>query len=587
MQAASLSDFIKNINAAWEAATAVALEKAKAKAARRAEQDPTRHHAAAKDAAAAEGTALAKTPRDGKRRAEEGEESDSALKRRNGMQGANTPTTLGPEAFRAAHQIVADSRCPDPMETFDAAAPALGPALTRALRALGYVAPTPIQAQAWPAVLQGRDLIAVAKTGSGKTFGFLLPALVRVAERSPQHASGSKPCAKPTCLVLAPTRELVQQIAGEAEKVAHTVRAQVLVVFGGVPKNEQVSNAKQGADVVIATPGRLMDLAAGAPSKNLLPVVSLEDVNYLVLDEADRMLDMGFEPDIRKIAEQCKASGRPEEGGCAPGAHGGSKRQTLFFTATWAMDVQRTARSLASHDALTISVGQGAGGATLSANPLVRQTVFLLEEKEKLPKLHEVLSAELGQGQTCLIFVATKAGCDRLEREVRQHDYGFGERPWCRALHADREQWEREESLQQFRDATAGQLGQQRAVLVATDVAARGLDVPGVAVVVVHDSEGEAAAGAQTFGAYVHRIGRTGRAGRQGRAFALFTPGDPGAAELVQLLEGAGQAVPSRLRDLAGAEWYREAEREGLQRWEKNRRAKEGKARAKAARALR
>lgn len=300
------------------------------------------------------------------------------------------------------------------------------------------------------------------------------------------------------------------------------------------------------------------------------------------------MLDMGFEPDIRKIAEQCKASGQPEEGGCAPGECGGSKRQTLFFTATWPKDVQRTARSLTSHDALTISVGQGAGGVTLSANPMVQQTIFMVEEKEKLPKLHEVLKAELGQGQTCLIFMATKTGCDKLEREVQQHDYGFGEHLWCRVIHADREQWERDESLQQFRDITAGKLGQQRAVLVATDVAARGLDIPGVAMVVVHDFGSFGSRGSRTaVESYVHRIGRTGRAGKRGRAFAFFTTDDQGGSELVQLLEGARQEVPSRLRDLADSEWYREAELEGLQRWEKNRKAKEGKARAKAARTLR
>lgn len=423
------------------------------------------------------------------------------------------------------------------------------------------MAPTPIQAQGWPVALEGRDLVAVAKTGSGKTCGFLLPALVRIAERGPQKTSGFNRMAKPTCLVLAPTRELVQQIAGEAEKFAPFVAATVCVLYGGVPKSEQCWKAKQGADIVIATPGRLLDLAGGDTSRSLPPVVSLENVNYLVLDEADRMLDMGFEPDIRKIAGQCKESGRSEEGGGAAGALGGTKRQTLFFTATWPKNVQRTARSLTSSDALNICIGQGADGDKLSANPMVKQTLLMVEAGEKSQKLHEVLKAELGKGQSCVVFSSMKVSCDSLERQIQKQDYGFDEKPWCGVIHSGREQWERDESLQQFRAVTAG--ANKRAILVATDVAARGLDIPGVAMVVVYDFGRSKKGDDSSVESYVHRIGRTGRAGKTGKAFTFFTGEDSGAHELVEVLEGAKQEVPAKLRELADYEWHDRNRRKG------------------------
>ncbi|CAE8636167.1 unnamed protein product, partial [Polarella glacialis] len=198
---------------------------------------------------------------------------------------------------------------------------------------------------------------AVAKTGSGKTCGFLLPALARIAERGPAQAPKkisyyvSEP-AQPSVLVLAPTRELAQQIAGEAVKFAPTVRAKVVSIYGGVPKGDQVRELKKGCDVLIATPGRLLDLAGGDPSKNIKPSVQLVAVTYLVLDEADRMLDMGFEPDIRKIVNQCPSTGLPEEGGGATGLLAGSMRQTLFFTATWPKAVQETASAFTSKEAV-------------------------------------------------------------------------------------------------------------------------------------------------------------------------------------------------------------------------------------------
>jgi len=490
-------------------------------------------------------------------------------KRRKDVDGGSIATkVLGAAEYRKAHQIVADSHCPEPMETFDAATPAFGANLTKALLAQKYLAPTPIQAQGWPVALTGQDMVAVAKTGSGKTCGFLLPALARIAERGPQpRRSGfNRAPATPSVLVLAPTRELVQQIATEAEKFAKAAGARVVVLYGGVPKGDQVREVKQGADIVIATPGRLLDLAAGAPERGLPSAVSMENVSYLVLDEADRMLDMGFEPDIRKIAEQCKPSGKPEEGGGASGALAGSKRQTLFFTATWPKAVQKTARSLTSCDALGISIGQGAGGDKLSANPMVKQTVIMTSYHEKSAKLHEIIKKELGPGQTCVVFAAQKNVCDNLENDIWRKGTEYGFKPWCRVIHSGREQWVRDEALQQFRSLTAAK-GDERGILVATDVAARGLDIPGVSMVIVYDFGKSKNGDGTSVESYVHRIGRTGRAGKSGKAWAFFTDEDSGASELVEVLKGAGQEVPAALQTLGDAEWYKNMERTNKKSW--------------------
>jgi len=403
----------------------------------------------------------------------------------------------------------------------------------------------------------------------------------RIAERGPQpRRSGfNRNPANPSVLVIAPTRELVQQIAIEADKFACAVCARVVVMYGGVPKGDQVREAKQGADIVIATPGRLLDLSDGAIERGMPPAVSLENVNYLVLDEADRMLDMGFEPDIRKIAEKCKPSGKSEEGGGATGPLAGTKRQTLFFTATWPKEVQRTARSLTSREAVNISIGQGADGDKLSANPMVKQTVFMLHFHEKPAKLHEIIKTELGPGQTCLVFAGQKHTCDTLEYDIKNNrDYGF--KPWCRVIHSGREQWAREEALNQFRSLTADK-GEQRAILVATDVAARGLDIPGVAMVIVYDFGKSKLGDGASVESYVHRIGRTGRAGKSGKAFAFFTDEDSGATQLVEVLEGAGQTVPQALKSLGDAEWYKNMEKENKKNWYRNRGKGFGKSKGK------
>merc|ERR1719272_2116683 len=198
---------------------------------------------------------------------------------------------------------------------------------------------------------------------------------------------------------------------------------------------------------------------------------------------------------------------------------------------------------------------------------MVKQTVLMTSYFEKPSKLHEVIKAELGPGQTCLVFAAQKNVCDTLEWEIQSNrDYGFT--PWCKVIHSGREQWAREEALNHFRQVTAA-TGDQRAILVATDVAARGLDIPGVAMVIVYDFGKSKNGDGTSVESYVHRVGRTGRAGKTGKAWAFFTDEDSGASELRDVLTGAGQEIPPALQQLGDAEWYKNMERENKKSWYK------------------
>lgn len=490
-----------------------------------------------------------------KRKAGSGDLRSSAdAKQRRPAEGKAIATNeLGSAAFRKLHEILVDASCPAPFETFDTAAREFGAALAKALTAQGYVAPSPIQAQSWPIALAGQDIVAVAKTGSGKTCGFLLPALARIAKRgpapTPKYVSrwSSEEFARPSVLVVAPTRELALQIAGEAEKFAPAVRARVVSLYGGTAKGPQIGELKKGADIVIATPGRLNDFCAGDPNRGFSPSISLESVTYLVLDEADRMLDMGFEPDIRKIVARCPETGAPEEGGGAGGSRGGSKRQTLFFTATWPKKVQAVAATFTSKSAVQVRIGQGAGGDKLTLNKSVTQEVVMCEFKQKVGKLQDYLKQSLAPSEAALVFASTKGACDFLGQKMKEAAAFKG--MWCRVIHGDKEQWEREETLGEFRAKVAG--GQQ-AVLIATDVAARGLDISGISLVVVYDFSIPRHPPSAAVESFVHRVGRTGRAGKTGRALTLWSSEDEKAApEFVRLLEEAGQKVPKELKDIA------------------------------------
>ena len=316
----------------------------------------------------------------------------------------------------------------------------------------------------------------------------------------------------PAAIVLAPTRELAIQIGDECAKFCPAAGAKVVTLYGGASKGDQLRALRTGADVVVATPGRLNDFLA--PPPGFSAPVSARNAHYVVLDEADRMLDMGFEPQIKKILKMCPTA-----------------RQTLMFTATWPEAVRKIADAFTQPDAAHVRIGDG--GERLTANKSITQTVEVIEEEQKLDRAVAVLKKNIVDGARGIVFCRTKRRCDFIDRKIK----ASGLRS-AGAIHGDKDQAEREYSLDLFRKGKAP-------LLVATDVAARGLDIPGVAFVLVYDFPLQVED-------YVHRIGRTGRAGAKGNAHCFFTQDNaPAARELVQILEGAEQDVPEVLRDMA------------------------------------
>ncbi|XP_078175239.1 DEAD-box ATP-dependent RNA helicase 14-like [Carex rostrata] len=415
---------------------------------------------------------------------------------------AMTPNSsiISPEAYCRQHEIsVRGIDVPLPFTTFESTC--FPPGLIRELYKAGFKEPTAIQAQSWPIAMQGKDIIAVAKTGSGKTLGFLIPGFICLKRLRNDPKSG------PTMLVLSPTRELATQIQHEAVKFGGPAKITTTCLYGGAAKGPQLKELERGVDVVVATPGRLNDILE-------MGRLSLKQVAYLVLDEADRMLDMGFEPQIRKIA-----------------GHLPTRRQTLMFTATWPKEV----RDIASHllrNPIQVSIGST---DCLVANKAITQHVEVISPMEKRRRLDQILRSQDPNAKT-IIFCSTKKMCDMLSHNL-QHQYSAA------AIHGDKSQPERDSVLADFR------AGRSR-VLVATDVAARGLDVKDIKVVVNYDFPN----GVED---YVHRIGRTGRAGATGTAFTFFCDQDGKyATDLVKLLEGAGQKVPPELRDMVGRGGY-------------------------------
>ncbi|KAL4367278.1 hypothetical protein GQ457_05G018470 [Hibiscus cannabinus] len=359
----------------------------------------------------------------------------------------------------------------------------------------GFSAPTPIQAQSWPIALQGRDIVAIAKTGSGKTLGYLIPGFMHL-KRCPND-----PQMGPTVLVLSPTRELATQIQDEANKFGKSSRISCTCLYGGAPKVPQLREIERGVDIVVATPGRLNDILE-------MRKISLHQVSYLVLDEADRMLDMGFEPQLRKIVKEVPTC-----------------RQTLMYTATWPKEVRKIASDLLVNP-VQVNIGNI---DQLVANKSITQYVEVLSPMEKHRRLEQILRSQ-EPGSKIIVFCSTKKMCDQLARNLTRQ---FG----AAAIHGDKSQADRDYVLNQFRTGRSP-------VLVATDVAARGLDVKDVRVVINYDFP----TGVED---YVHRIGRTGRAGATGLAYTFFGDQDSKhASELIKVLEGANQKVPAELRDM-------------------------------------
>ncbi|XP_029480359.2 probable ATP-dependent RNA helicase DDX17 [Oncorhynchus nerka] len=361
--------------------------------------------------------------------------------------------------------------------------------------------PTSIQSQGFPLALSGRDMVGIAQTGSGKTLAYLLPAIVHI-NHQPYLERGDGPI----CLVLAPTRELAQQVQQVAHEYGKTSRIKSTCVYGGAPKGPQIRDLERGTEICIATPGRLIDfLEAGK--------TNLRRCTYLVLDEADRMLDMGFEPQIRKIVDQI----RPD-------------RQTLMWSATWPKDVRQLAEDFL-RDYVQINVG----ALELSANHNILQIVDVCMENEKDNKLLQLMEEIMAEKENkTIIFVETKKRCDELTRRMRRDGWP------AMCIHGDKSQPERDWVLTEFRSGKAP-------ILIATDVASRGLDVEDIKFVINYDYPNSSED-------YVHRIGRTARSTNKGTAYTFFTPGNlRQARDLVRVLEEARQAINPKLLQLVNS----------------------------------
>lgn len=398
---------------------------------------------------------------------------------------------------------------PEPVTTFTN--PPLDDHLLTNIDLAGYKVPTPVQKYSIPIVMGGRDLMACAQTGSGKTGGFLFPILSQAYQNGPSSAAPSQAGgfarqrkAYPTSLILAPTRELVSQIYDEARKFAYRSWVRPCVVYGGADIGSQLRQIERGCDLLVATPGRLVDLIERGR-------ISLANIKYLVLDEADRMLDMGFEPQIRRIVE----------GEDMPPTQ---DRQTLMFSATFPRDIQILARDFLK-DYIFLSVGRVG-----STSENITQKIEYVEDVDKRSVLLDILHTH-GAGLT-LIFVETKRMADSLS------DFLINQGFPATSIHGDRTQRERERALEMFRSGRCP-------ILVATAVAARGLDIPNVKHVVNYDLPTD-------IDDYVHRIGRTGRAGNTGISTAFFNRGNRGIVrDLIELLKEANQEMPGFLEIIA------------------------------------
>jgi ATP-dependent RNA helicase DDX5/DBP2 len=394
--------------------------------------------------------------------------------------------------------ILKGTNIPRPVRTFmEASFPQY---VHEVVESLGFKAPTAIQKQGWPMALSGRDMVGIAQTGSGKTLAFLLPGIVHI-NAQPELRRGDGPI----ILVLAPTRELAQQIQKECDKFGKSSKIKNSVCYGGVPRRPQEMALRNGVEILIATPGRLIDFLGKK-------VTNLKRVTYLVLDEADRMLDMGFEPQLRKIMSQI----RPE-------------RQTLMWSATWPKEIESLAR-----DFMTDYIQVNIGSLDLVASHNITQKFEFVGRYDKQRTLVRHLDEAMKGGRRVLVFCDTKKMCDKLVGDLRRD--GFP----ALAIHGDKEQKEREWVLEEFRSGKSP-------LMLATDVASRGIDVKDIRFVFNYDFP-------KNCEEYVHRIGRTGRADATGTAISFIDPSDPPNSrtlrELASLLKEASQEIPRALDDL-------------------------------------
>ncbi|CAI7579533.1 unnamed protein product [Penicillium manginii] len=401
------------------------------------------------------------------------------------------------QEFRTANKMaIQGTGVPRPVETFDEAG--FPSYVLSEVKAQGFDKPTSIQSQGWPMSLSGRDVVGIAETGSGKTLTYCLPAIVHI-NAQPLLSPGDGPIV----LVLAPTRELAVQIQAEITKFGKSSRIRNTCVYGGVPKGPQIRDLSRGVEVCIATPGRLIDMLEAGRT-------NLRRVTYLVLDEADRMLDMGFEPQIRKIIGQI----RPD-------------RQTCMWSATWPKEV----RQLAS-DFLNDYIQVNIGSLDLSANHRITQIVEVMSDFEKRDRMIKHMEKIMeDRSNKILIFTGTKRIADEITRFLRQDGWP------ALSIHGDKQQQERDWVLNEFKQGKSP-------IMVATDVASRGIDVRDITHVLNYDYPNNSED-------YVHRIGRTGRAGAKGTAITFFTTDNSKQArDLVTILSEAKQQIDPRLAEM-------------------------------------
>ena len=355
----------------------------------------------------------------------------------------------------------------------------LAPALNAALSRAGFTKPTPIQNQAIPLALEGHDILGLAQTGTGKTLAFGLPLIEHLL------AAPSRPAPKTAkALILAPTRELVNQIAESLRVLTGKTKLHVATVVGGQSIGAQIKTLSRGTDILVATPGRLIDLMDRR-------AVDLRTVKHLVLDEADQMLDLGFIHALRKIAPRL-----------------GTPRQTMLFSATMPKQMEELSRSYLT-DPKRVQVAPPGKVADK-----ITQSVHFLEKSEKPAKLRGILSGDLDA--TTLVFARTKHGAEKLSKSLIADGYNAA------SIHGNKTQGQRDRAIKGFRDG-------RTTVLVATDVASRGIDIKGVTYVINYDLP-------EVPDSYVHRIGRTARAGREGEAIAFCSPEEAGLLRQIQRL---------------------------------------------------
>ncbi|KHJ94807.1 DEAD/DEAH box helicase [Oesophagostomum dentatum] len=390
---------------------------------------------------------------------------------------------------------VKGSKCPKPIKTW--AQCGVEFKILQQLKKHNYTKPTPIQAQAIPCIMAGRDMIGIAKTGSGKTLAFLLPMFRHILDQPELEELDG-----PIALIMSPTRELAMQTWKEANKFAKVLDIRVVCVYGGVGISEQIADLKRGAEVIVCTPGRMIDMLAANSGK----VTNLRRVTYLVLDEADRMFDMGFEPQVMKIINNI----RPD-------------RQTVLFSATFPRQMEALARKILDRP-IEILVG---GKSVVCAD--VTQNAVICEEHQKLLKLLELLGIYYEQGNV-IVFVDKQEKADDIVSQLMRNGYS------CAPLHGGIDQFDRDSTITDFKAGTIK-------ILVATSVAARGLDVKNLILVVNYDCPNH-------YEDYVHRVGRTGRAGNKGYAYTFVLPEhqERMAGEVCRAFETAGAKPPPELK---------------------------------------